>query len=378
MNGAPLIDNKVVHPWPVTPHPREDELFSSWAIRAAHANGQKLSTLLHFSAPNRKNIDRNLDNSIKETELGCFASFMRIPTSTALSTSLDSLEGLLFEKSTPKANRKLGVLNTGTSKTEYARFHLQFCPICLSEGEPYFRRLWRISHFTVCTNHGVKLLDRCPHCSSSLQPIRLKSRHRYSEMETNLAQCYQCGNDLSKAPAVKADSSVLQDTRWYLSTLRNGYAELYPGYWVYSFSLFSTLRHLMRCILEIKEIDDNTGQVIHDIDIQPAETRYQCLLELTGTFSDWPTNFLKMCARNNLKYYKLEELKKANGNVPFWFYSVIRENIYNPNIAPTDRAIGTAVEHLKSQNQRISGLRVNKILGLNDSARVKTFLKSNR
>jgi len=53
---------------------------------------------------------------------------------------------------------------------------LRFCPQCLAEdGQPYFRREWRLATTIACARHGIRLLDRCPDCGQGLAPFNQAS-----------------------------------------------------------------------------------------------------------------------------------------------------------------------------------------------------------
>ncbi len=363
----------MVNKWPVHPQPLPDELFSSWAMRTAHANGQKLTALFSFFSPNRRNINKNLDGSITFEEVRNFARYLGTPESVAWNTTLTSLEGLLFEKSTQKAQRKLGVLHTGVPKYEDHRFYLQYCPLCLKEGEPYYRKTWRTVYTTVCTKHRIKLLEKCDNCGKPVQTFRLKFRHRHDELEKDLAQCFHCGKMLTDGHCTPADPKVIADTEWFEDITNKGYMELTPGKWIYSFSFFSTLRHLMRCF--VKNSDHiNLDSSVH-VELFPLDTRYQCIKSLNGVFDQWPINLIEYCNQNKIRFYQLEEIKKANKQIPYWLNVAIEEFLYTPHIAPSLAGILSAIHQLKKDKKRISLLQINNELGYGDSRVAKAHFK---
>ncbi|SMF94999.1 TniQ protein [Methylomagnum ishizawai] len=90
------------------------------------------------------------------------------------------------------------------SRNRRRRGGLQYCPRCLAEDRrPYFRLHWRLAWHTGCPRHGCRLLDRCPHCTSPIEP------HRLSAKELTMAVCAACENDLRMVGPVDADADGL-------------------------------------------------------------------------------------------------------------------------------------------------------------------------
>jgi len=199
----------------------------------------------------------------------------------------------------------------------------------------------------------------------------LKNRHRFSALETDLSQCYHCGANLADSPTVSADEKVVQNTRLYEEILEKGYAAVNGYPWVYSFTFFSVLRHLMRCLIP----DTNKERHIAEAELLPINERYEILYQLRHVFDDWPHSFIKFCTERNIQYYELEEIKKANKTIPFWFYQVIREQLYRPNLPPTEESVLTAINVMEKRHLKISLLQLNYFMGFNDSSIIKKVFK---
>jgi len=106
------------------------------------------------------------------------------------------------------------------------RHALQFCPDCLAEGTPHFRRTWRLGFVVGCEAHGRALLDACPHCDAPVMPHRT--------MTGRLADCHLCGRGLDKPPhapeRAPLPASVVALQQGLSRVLRGGGPGL-PGPW---------------------------------------------------------------------------------------------------------------------------------------------------
>ena len=80
----------------------------------------------------------------------------------------------------------------------------QFCPACLHEDRtPHYRFQWRFAWHTGCDVHEVGLMDRCPRCSSPIEPHRLPAEARH------VAICATCGANLRAREAPPCDPAPL-------------------------------------------------------------------------------------------------------------------------------------------------------------------------
>ncbi len=367
----------LVTPWPVHPRPLPDEIFSSWLYRAAKANGQNFFSLCYLLTPEMRNTHQNFDHLTTENIVIKFSRVLRTSQKRALETTLDSLAGYLFEQPTPKSNRKNCILQEGIKPNNHKRFSLQFCPACLSEGEPYYRKQWRISLMTVCTKHACLLHDRCPECHSPIQPLKneIRTKHRMPFLG-EITQCFQCGFNLKETNVVPAELQVISDTVWYTKILESGYVSLSNASWIYSFSFFHVLRHLIRCVIQ-KHFGFNAseGNGI-DPDVLPHEHRYNAMCQLSGVFEEWPTKFLKLCEKLNVTYSNLTCITKQKPLLPFWLEAVVKQHLYFPNVQPTEESIKAAIDYLVAQGKCINASKLNRILGYEDSAVIKKVLRN--
>lgn len=354
---------------PVHPQPLPGELFSSWVHRVARANGQNVFSLCYLLAPEMKNTYYNCDYVVDEGVVFKFAKVLRASREKAYRTTLESFAGYLFEQATPKAHIKTCILQTGIKRYDDVRFNLQFCPACLSEGCPYFRKKWRISWLTVCTEHACQLHDRCPECNFPVRPLKndVGQPHKMPFLG-KITECFQCGFELKDSTAKRANLEVLSDAYWYEEALNLGYISLTERTWIYSFSLFSVLRHLIYLIGSGSSKGGNP-------DTMPHEFRYNAMRELRGVFRDWPNRLIELCNRRGIKYYHFTNMTKRKPLLPYWLDAAIRPRMYKPKLGPTKESVAAAIAYLRTHEIRTSLLQVNRILGYRDSGLIKKFYK---
>ena len=89
---------------------------------------------------------------------------------------------------------------------------LRYCPICLAEHTPpYYSLLWRFLALPGCIEHGVRFLDQCGHCGSSLPLLR-----RLPQLTT----CPTCQGDLRTCEPSRLSSDVLEPTDRRMNDLK--------------------------------------------------------------------------------------------------------------------------------------------------------------
>jgi len=75
---------------------------------------------------------------------------------------------------------------------------MQYCPQCLLEdGDPYFRKEWRVAFITTCTRHQCMLRDRCMECGAGVAFHRGDMGSPESQHRDSISDCYACGASLA-------------------------------------------------------------------------------------------------------------------------------------------------------------------------------------
>jgi hypothetical protein len=183
--------------WPAHPKPLEDELLSSWWVRLARANHERLHSFTRLCLPGSSVWNRDIDRSVSRTALRVLARKTGTRLDWVEATTLRAFEGRLFARFNKKTNTRW-VLPLGVYHRTHRGFGLQFCPECLrSDRVPYFRRAWRLAFVTVCPHHWSVLRDRCPHCGAAVAFHRLEFGGRRGELpEHAITTCQRCGLDI--------------------------------------------------------------------------------------------------------------------------------------------------------------------------------------
>lgn len=172
--------------WPLRPPPQPDELLTSWITRLAHGLGLRPVNLLEIVWPD--GCDFTALDWAAEPELLAF-----------LAKRTDQPVGVVAGM-----QLKLGGDWSEFLHQNWNGAALQFCPACLSEAVPYFRRGWRLAFWRVCHVHCLALLDACSRCGSAV---------RFDELfpaDRGICLCRNCGEDLchSQQRPVVAQTAV--------------------------------------------------------------------------------------------------------------------------------------------------------------------------
>ena len=82
------------------------------------------------------------------------------------------------------------ILSAGVHHRTRTRHALQFCPDCLADGIPHFRKAWRLGFSTWCAVHERTLRDACPRCGEAVVPHR--------SMTSRIIDCHHCGKAITE------------------------------------------------------------------------------------------------------------------------------------------------------------------------------------
>lgn len=161
--------------WPLRPAPQPDELLTSWIARLAHVLGLRPGNLIEIIWPEGCDFT-TLDWAAEPGLLTFLAARTDQPADVVAALQL-----------------KLGAESSEFLHQNWNGAALQFCPACLSEPVPYFRRSWRLAFWCVCDVHRLALLDACSQCGSA---VRLEDLF---PADRGICLCRNCGQDLSRS-----------------------------------------------------------------------------------------------------------------------------------------------------------------------------------
>lgn len=195
----------------------QDELFSSWLIRAALVQGCDPLALTGALLPGYRIWTRDPDRVLNRELLKPLAKDSGLSVSEFESAML--LPALIaLAPSTPESLSIWPWMLAGGARNRKRFGGLQYCSCCLREDRrPYYRRQWRMAWHTVCAKHRVALYDRCWRCSACLEPHRLLAQAQH------VARCATCQCDLREGDPCDAIDAALALQQSADQALHQGY-----------------------------------------------------------------------------------------------------------------------------------------------------------
>ncbi len=355
--------------WPVHLKPQPDELLSSWLLRLTRAYATLPHTFCKRLWPALSIWNRDIDRLAPPQLIHDLAQHTGVSIQRAWGTTLRAYEGVVFE-SLVTSGVTQWILPLQIWHRVRRRHGTQYCPACLDTDDPYFRRRWRLSFVTGCTEHGLALLDRCVGCGA---PVNF---HRAAYWIPRISTCYQCGVDLSRGidKALRLDRQELRAQKHLQYTIIRGYLEL-GGYGpVYSHLYFAGYRVISRVLLsprgrlalaaltrdnDLPQADtDNSGE--DNVDFAPIELRRHVVLACWRVLHDWPEGFPEFCREFRIRG---SDLRRDGPVLPYWMHDVVRRNLDRPNYcAPADEVL-SAVLALEARGLAVNPKAVYRLLG---------------
>jgi hypothetical protein len=355
---------------PIHFKPKEDELLSSWICRLALANGMNASSLCSLTLPPRYPTQvirvEDLDTCVRSDILATLAEKTGTPKERIVATTFPAYEGFLFERWSTRIGRQWTLpVKCLRGKTRYG---LQYCPLCLATEEPYYRRAWRLAVITICSNHRVQLLDRCPKCASPISFHKATSNGANFPPSDRMTFCYSCKADLRKirsksAPPVSDDEVFFQTG--IETALCEGWVELPGMLSAYSLLFFPVLQHLFQFLVAgapgsvlRKSLERQCGINLPAIEFERKRreltqlsvgARRGLVNMVRRLLSNWPDDFISYCAADKIRSY---HLTWRNGRIPFWYQTVIYGRMRQSLYAPSKEEIESAVSYLKKLRSR--------------------------
>lgn len=315
--------------WPSRPTQRLEESFSSWFTRLSLANGLSASELYRAALPGarlyRADQDRNAPEGLI-AELACRTDITE-----------QTLRGMTFRRwhsslvGDDDGHRKLPWLPAAASWASKQSYGQQYCPMCLAGDEvPYFRLHWRLAFTTVCAEHGVLFLDRCPACAAAVQPMYCPPNVE------SAAICWRCGFDLRRAETDEAISvrAIGRESRYLRALHDNWYAVdgIGPLHSVIFFALLWRIYRLTACgrfahsiraavIARRPELRRAiSAPAIKEVERLNPRSRHWLLAVVDDLIEDWPARFVSAAHCSGIS---ARHLLKDKRHEPFAFVSAV-------------------------------------------------------
>lgn len=169
----------------------EGECLSSYLARSAHAHGLPAYRFCRLFWPARQIWNRDVDRDPDRQWLSEIASETGADPDALVRATLRLYRSATCADTSATGDTPLA-LSYGVFHRKRTRYALQFCPICLNEGNRWFKIRWRLGFVLRCDRHGTPLLDACPHCDGPLVP------HRAPWLD--ILRCAHCGRRLDNSP----------------------------------------------------------------------------------------------------------------------------------------------------------------------------------
>jgi hypothetical protein len=271
--------------WSIHITPGENELLTSFLMRACHGLGLTAHRLGAIHFPGVALWNRDLDRSAGDSLLSAIGHTAGVSWKRVVAMTLRSIEGFLGRDDRPPGRCVVPWLLPLGIYHRIRRLHgLRYCPACLA-ASPCFQRSWRLSFVTMCPIHRCSLADQCPACQSVIMP------HRQS---ISLVHCWQCGSRLDiVAPVSAASASDLPHRQW-LQQYGLGWLEGHQRrVGKHRVGAVDGLRGMeaLRCIFQLRQVpvvNHSTPdiRVASESDTFRA-SRYEAT-RLTALLQDWP------------------------------------------------------------------------------------------
>jgi hypothetical protein len=325
-----LSQNYLHHPLPVRPKLMPDELFSSWVLRIARSAGMKPQSFCQMMWPGRTFWNRSLDRSASPLLVSSLAMITGTSSSAVEESLLSSLEGVLFPRMVRNGNTRW-VLPLAIYHRTHLRSGLSFCPLCMREGEPYFRKAWRLSLFTSCQLHQCELLDRCRHCKYPMQPHRVEMGNRSAYSTRPLYFCSNCDSDLRVVRLKPVNKSLALYEANFMYALKRPNAGALDSFSLLAHVLLlltsqrprmqpfrRTVANENRCPLIARWKRDENSTIYFDG--MSVSDRRLFLGTACWLLEDWPGKFVDIARRSNLRN---SDLTRDYENAPAWYLQAV-------------------------------------------------------
>jgi TniQ len=372
--GAILQTDNILRQFPFACNPQEDEVFSSWFFRLSKGNLIDATKFARFIFRDyfifRIDCDIGLPEKIRNTISDKFCLSREKVDSLFLNGYVGNY---LTEFHSNGHDRE--VLSGRTRVEKRNNFAQQFCPLCLDEEIPYFRRKWRLTAITVCLKHSVVLSDRCRWC---LSPANC---HRLTWMHSSSAFCFKCGRSLTNQIVIDLDDLLILRFQEKLEqAILSGWYELSSEVILRTPVFLEGLRFLIKPFFSEKS--KNIYTVFHKltklpftannqldfwparINCQPTFSRFKLYIAISWLLDGWPYNFIKFCKDACLTP---TSFFKTDSAPPYWLVTVFDKYINKKNYWVSSQEIKSAVRYLYKNNYYITASNVGEAVGLDRS-----------
>lgn len=359
----------------VRPKPLPDELLTSWLVRLAWSNGQRLGRFWMKRLGGQRILwHMDPDRGFFTPLIQVLADKTNISFERAIDTTFRTYEGKIFE-----SFQKLGMINwilpIRRNITTWANHGQQYCPQCLITDEnPYFRRRWRLSFSVVCPEHRILLLDSCYKCGGPVTYHESEFINGVFSIESPITRCPRCGADYREGPQQGSSAALSAFQATLYDVMNNNYALLghhHPPFPHLFFDGFHQILHTIGSNGEASRLRlylDNAS--FYNLNFRSKKERFEELrlqdreriMGLAVTLiQDWPNKFIETCCSAKVVLSHLIEFHRT---YPFWYESVARNNFNKKWYHPVDQEYESAKSFLIRKGKKGSENQIRRLLGL--------------
>ncbi len=351
---------------PARMNPQPDELLSSWLVRLAMAHGMKLHPFcVEIFGRNVAIWNRDIDKSADRSVITAVAARTNTSFERVFGTTLADYAGKINETHNSQGN-SAWIMPLRIYHRLRRRNGLQFCPYCLREDvEPYYRREWRLSLITVCEKHNIVLLDRCPGCFDPAVFHRQEMGNRNQPVAYSMKSCPSCDTDWSSNKSLAACAAADEQSAKFQKSLKEAATTCrakVPNFGiVHSILFFKGLKQILRILSVCNRSVDFRSEIIRqsgieievnvkerNFDLLPVERRHRVLQAANWLIERWSKEFVEIA--KTMKTWS-SVLMPQNGDVPFWYRSVVENNLIGDSYGASEAEIRFALSLLEKRNE---------------------------
>jgi hypothetical protein len=349
---------------PVPLAPLEEELFSSWFMRVAFANGLTVNSLARFlTGRGRQLFSGDPDRGVWLDPGYVLAELTGVSKEHVNRLYLRSYTDKLWPPLPDKGVWR-NVLHVTDKAHARKYFGLQYCPECLAnDATPYFRKHWRLSFYVICPTHRCFLRDDCYFCGAPVIPHRVGVGLVFQGLHWSIAKCHACTLDLCLAAGLQRqdpDEELVRFQAMLASALEDGWTNVNgsPVHGILFFEGFRIMQSLLDDPKRSGELQERLGMVVEKNEIRNSryggiETtrisrRIQSLESARRFLKDWPSVLIANadCLELSLSTFGKFSMSPQ---IPFWLDKHLREYVDRTMYVPSDQELANAAAYLFAQ-----------------------------
>jgi len=183
--------------------PQADELLSSWLIRSSILNGTDPIGFTESIWYNERIWTRDIDRYFPKEKLLYLQKQTSLSFSQLHHMTLEPIYSQLISPNIINTKKQWQYIIPTGSRNRTKTNGLHYCPLCLKEPIPYFKKQWRLSWNCICEKHRVLLELYCHKCQRCFSP------HLTDYTNTDFTKCQYCNTSLTDAKLTHSKKPIL-------------------------------------------------------------------------------------------------------------------------------------------------------------------------